>query len=241
MLAWEKLQADFYTLANDILENLMLQRHGYKTAFYYAFNNDLEFLTCAGTDIEQTKILHQFADKNMLEFENKQPPSDLPKDFFSRNALDRNKKELTYLKIDPFIFDECYGQFKKYKANKIEPVMQKDTSVRLHKDDTRLIMRGSSQSEGCTLKEFRRDQIPDQLFTYLINQAPDQVVRIEDLKDAGIRTSSKLNDIVNKSLKPLARKTFVIVNRPDRLQVLTARVIGRKELELIVAEAESEK
>jgi hypothetical protein len=116
----DKLMADLYVLANDVLKNFYQQRHGYKGSFYYAFNPDLKFMACDGSDIQQGKLLQQLADKDMFDIPKEIPPNDIPLDFISSNAQ-KNKLGVTYyLTIKPDSFNNEFEILKKYQPQELK-------------------------------------------------------------------------------------------------------------------------
>lgn len=235
MKAWEKHQADLYTLANDILENLCHQQHGYKSVFYYAFNSRLKFLQSDGSYEAQLKLLNQLADKDALEFELKEPSEYTTREMFSKNVTGLElHKELVQLKIKPHVFDRVYGALQGYRPESSDAGVKSQT-VHLAKPDNRLILRiGAEEHE---LNEFRPELPPDRIFTVLANRWPNTKVTRTMLEvEAGIRTSRPLNQIVDKSLSPLARKLFVPVKTPDALLVRVDVVADQPTVDLLLSE-----
>ncbi len=106
MYIWEDYASDLYVLAKDILENLYHQREGYKGWFYYSFSPDLKFQTCGSSGVDQFKLLEKLADKGMLDFKEEAVPSDLPRDFLSRNMLKNHTVTPIKITIKPDEFNK---------------------------------------------------------------------------------------------------------------------------------------
>jgi hypothetical protein len=102
ILAWEKHAADQYTLLNDIVENMNLQRHGHKLQFYYTFNPSLPYLNADGSDFSQEKLLVQLRDKGLLNFETSISSGNIVSDEMSMNATRYPRVTMLYLILKPY-------------------------------------------------------------------------------------------------------------------------------------------
>ncbi len=240
MYRWQMQLADLYTLANDILENLMQQRHGYKSRFYYAFNPQLRFLLGGSSEVEQTKLLRQLADKGMLELEEKEVPADLPDDFISRNALKDKSAKTFYLKIEPTKFGEECEKLDAYKPIKQAEAAEDHLKVYVVMSDNRLIMKSSPPTSSYLIANCTMGRAPHTIFSYLVNQAPGRTVTRTILEvEAKITITRRLDQMVNKSIKSkVAREVFFSERGPNALKVSTPQVIGRGKFGLLAAENE---
>jgi hypothetical protein len=237
MKAWEKHLVDQYLLANDILENLYYQRHGYKGAFYYAFNHNLKFLQSDGSYNAQLKLLALLADRGILEYSIKAPGQYVTDDFFSRNVTDwKEHKKLIHIRVKPHKFNEVYAELLRYQPEEEkQTTAHADLTLRLIKSDNRLALRIGDQVY--TLSELRPELPPDRIFTALINRWPNtRVTRTMLETEAGIKTKRPLNQIINKSLGPIATNLFVPVRTPEALQVKPEVVADRYTVELLLSE-----
>ncbi|MEK7059206.1 MAG: hypothetical protein AAB971_00390 [Patescibacteria group bacterium] len=237
MKAWEKHLVDQYLLANDILENLYYQQHGYKSAFYYAFNPQLGFLQSDGSYNAQLKLLSLLADKGILEYSIKTPEQYVTDAFFSRNVEpSKQHKKLIHLTIKPNTFNEVYAELLKYKpAEPEQPRLENDLVLQLRKVDNRLLVR--IDSNDYLLKEFRAGMPPDEIFGWLVNRSPNSKVTRTVLEtDAGIKFTRQLDHIVDKTLTPMARKLFVRSKSPNSVLLNTEVVAKRQDVELLLAE-----
>lgn len=239
MKAWEKHLVDLYLLANDVLENLYYQPHGYKARFFYAFNPELPLLQSDASYSAQLKLLKQLADKGAVEYEIKQPADTTPEESLSIRAKEALHTKLILLRIKPMAFNRLYDHLKQYRPVQQEPLLQKDRTVHLHKDDTKLVMRVAHEPNDYVLGVLRYDQVPYRLFDYLLNEQPGVVVSRTMLELAGIGTDRKLNEIAAKGLKPLARGQFMPIRKADSLKLTPKIVLPQSTVEAIIAEAAS--
>lgn len=236
MQSWEKHQVDLYLLATDILDNHYYQPQSYKGQFYYAFNGSLGLLQSRGTYSDQLKLLDQLVGLGALTYTIKTPPDGLAKEFFGKNALDAPRDALILLKINPEAFNKIYKGLEKYRPAELELLTQGDLTVFLVLDNTDLVIRANQRPGQYAVGSVRQGGIPQDIFSYLINKSPNVVVTRTMLEtDAGIKTSRKLNQVVNKALMPLARNVFAPERYENSVKLVNPAVIADSTLEAIIA------
>jgi hypothetical protein len=117
--SWEKHASDLYILLNDIVENMNLQRHGYKLQFYYAFNPNLPYMEADGSNQSQEKLLVQLKDKNILNYAFALPGVNTVSDEISLNANKFPRATIMYLTVDPEFINKELPVLKQYEPSRL--------------------------------------------------------------------------------------------------------------------------
>lgn len=99
-------------LLEDIIENLMLQPHGFKARFVYAFNPKLRFRLSGSDDESQTKLLDHLVETKAIESYKEPNYSNIDDRFFSVNAKKFKTRQLS-LFIDGDSINRYLYDFKK--------------------------------------------------------------------------------------------------------------------------------
>lgn len=130
MKAWEEHLADFYLLANDILENQFAQQLEHRGYFYYAFNPTLPYQQTSGDHISQLKLLSQLRDNGAVDFEPQAITDKTPLGMVSKNAL-KYGSDVLLMRVHPLKLDEWLILTRKYGRQVLAKQKRTTQSARL--------------------------------------------------------------------------------------------------------------